>query len=64
VRRLQQHVYDEQPFIFLYSTAKKVIIHKRFGNQIITFERPNVVVNNLRLLSQSGSSVRQDGGHR
>lgn len=54
VMRLQKLVYDEQPYIFLYSTARKNIIHKRFGNQIMTFDKPGVILNNLRLLSLYG----------
>jgi len=55
--KLQEIVYNEQPFIFLYSTAKKNVIHKRFGNQYMTFERPNVILNNLRLLSLYGPAA-------
>lgn len=51
IKRLQKMVYDEQPFIFLYSPSKKVIMHKRFTNRFIAFERPNVILNNMRLLT-------------
>ncbi|HNA57446.1 MAG TPA: ABC transporter substrate-binding protein, partial [Chitinophagales bacterium] len=65
--RLQQEIYDQQPYIFLYSAARKNIIHKRFGNQIMTFDRPGVILNNLRLLSlygpQGGSTLKDDTMH-
>lgn len=54
VKRLQKIVYYEQPYIYLYSTARKNVMHKRFGNQIMTFERPGVILNNMRLLSLYG----------
>lgn len=59
IKRLQKMVYDEQPFIFLYAPSKKVIMHKRFSNRIITFERPNVVLNNMRLLSPKDLSAEK-----
>ncbi len=57
VKKLQKEIYDQQPYVFLYSAAKKNIIHKRFGNQYMTFDRPGVVLNNLRLLSLYGSET-------
>lgn len=57
-KRFQKEIYDQQPYIFLYSVNKKIVIHKRFGNQYMTFDRPNVVLNNLRLLTLYG---RADG---
>jgi len=50
-RELQQIIYHEQPLILLYSPPRKIVIHKRFGNAMMTFERPGVMLNNLRLLS-------------
>ena len=55
-RQFQQMVYDEQPYIFLYSTYRKVIIHKRWGNCIMTFDRPGYVLNNLML--QNGTIAK------
>jgi hypothetical protein len=55
VKRLQKIIYDEQPYIFMYAASRKIIIHKRFGNQYMTFDRPGVVLNNLRLLAKYGS---------
>ena len=58
-QKMQQIIYDEQPYIFMYSAYRKNIIHKRFGNQIMTFDRPGNILNNLRLIAlygaQSGS---------
>lgn len=56
-KRFQKMVYDEQPYIFLYSTYRKVVIHKRWGNQIMTAETPNMILNNLRLLAPVGTSM-------
>lgn len=51
VHRFQQMVYDEQPMIFLFSSVRRNVIHKRFGNVEMYFERPGILLNNLRLLS-------------
>ena len=51
MQHFQKILYDEQPYIFMYATARKIVIHKRFGNQYMTFDRPGVVLNDLKLLS-------------
>ena len=51
VKRLQTMIYDAQPYVFLYSAQRKNVIHKRFGNANMFFERPGVMLNNLKLLS-------------
>ena len=50
-KKFQKMVYDEQPYIFMYSSSRKTVIHKRFGNGDMYFERPGVMLNNLKLLS-------------
>ncbi|MCY7409481.1 MAG: ABC transporter substrate-binding protein, partial [Chitinophagales bacterium] len=55
-KRFQKIVYDQQPYVFLYSTYRKIALHKRWGNQIATAETPSVVVNNLKLLTATGST--------
>jgi peptide/nickel transport system substrate-binding protein len=50
VKRLQTLIYEEQPYVFLYSAQRKNVIHKRFGNADMFFERPGVLLNNLKLL--------------
>src|ERR1035437_2075907 len=53
VKRFQEMVYDEQPYIFLFAGLRRSIIHKRFGNQEMYFERPGVWLSNLKLLLNS-----------
>lgn len=53
VKRFQKMVYDEQPMIFLFSSMRRNIVHKRFGNVEIYFERPGLLVNNFQLLSST-----------
>lgn len=60
VKRLQKIIYDEQPVIFLYSPSKKVIMHKRFTNRYVAFERPNVLLNNMRLLSPADLTKKEE----
>lgn len=47
VKRLQRIIYEEQPYVFLYSAQRKNVIHKRFNNANMFFERPGVMLNNL-----------------
>jgi peptide/nickel transport system substrate-binding protein len=56
-KRLQKMVYDEQPYIFLYSTYRKIAIHKRWGNQVMTAETPNLILNNLELLAPAATTM-------
>lgn len=49
IKELQAEVYDFQPYVFLYSTRRKVAIHKRFENRETYNERPGVLVNSFRL---------------
>ncbi len=52
--QLQQIIYDDQPFVFLYSNMRRNIIHRRFGNGMVFAERPGMLCNNMRLLSTTG----------
>lgn len=46
---LQEAVYDWQPYIFLYSVKRKVLVHRRFDNGRGYSERPGVYAGNLAL---------------
>lgn len=50
VKRLQAIIYEEQPYVFLYSAQRKNVIHKRFANANMFFERPGVMLNNLQVI--------------
>ena len=58
LKRFQAIVYDEQPYIFMFAGLRRNVIHKRFGNQEMYFERPGVWLSNLRLLSPSGNGMK------
>ena len=47
--KLQAKIYIDQPYVFLYSTKRKFAIHKRFENRGMYYERPGVLLNNLKL---------------
>ena len=51
VMRLQEIIYEEQPYVFTTSSTRRNVIHKRFGNADMYFERPGVIINNFKLLS-------------
>ena len=46
--KLQARIYEDQPYVFLYSTQRKFAIHKRFENRGMFFERPGVMLQNLK----------------
>ena len=56
VKRLQQKIYDDQPYVFLFASVQRNVIHKRFGNADMYFERPGILLNNLRLLSTNSAT--------
>ncbi|REK49612.1 MAG: hypothetical protein DWQ48_07395 [Bacteroidetes bacterium] len=53
VHRLQEIIIDEQPAVFLYTSLRRNIVHKRFGNVKLYADRPGILLNDLRLLSVS-----------
>jgi peptide/nickel transport system substrate-binding protein len=50
-KRLQKMVYDDQPYVFLFSSVRKLVVHKRFDNGDFYFERPGMFLSNLRLMA-------------
>ena len=59
LEKFQQLVYDDQPYIFLFSSQRRNIMHKRFGNQEMYFERPGNWLSNLKLLSNQGTMAKE-----
>jgi len=57
-KRLQAIVYEEQPYVFLYAPQRKIVVHKRFDNGDMYFEKPGLLLNNLRLLESGGVSAK------
>ncbi|MBO72022.1 MAG: hypothetical protein CMD35_00255, partial [Flavobacteriales bacterium] len=45
----QKRLYDEQPYIFLLSPQKTLVIHKRFENAKGYMESPSILINTLKL---------------
>ena len=56
--KLQAKIYRDQPYIFLYSTKRKFAIHKRFENRGMYYERPGVMLQNLKLLDSFSSTIK------
>lgn len=55
-RKLQAMIYEEQPYVFMFASTRRNVIHKRFGNADMYFERPGVIINNLKLLTSASSA--------
>ena len=60
VRQLEKMIYDSMPYVFLYSPYRKIIIHQRWGNAIMTSEFPNLIAENLKLISGGASAQPAD----
>lgn len=58
--KLQTEIYNQQPYIFLYASLRRNVIHKRFANQMIFSERPGVLENMLRLMSINNGITLED----
>lgn len=55
VKHLQEIIYEEQPYIFLFQGTTKIAVHKRFGNITIYKEKPYFLVHHWNLLPTSGT---------
>lgn len=60
-KKLQAMIYDDQPFVFLYTSLKRNVIHKRFANRMLFADRPGILINPLRLLSINPVITLQNG---
>lgn len=48
-RSFQKRLYDDQPYVFLFSPKKTIVIHKRFENTVGYMEDPSILINTLKL---------------
>lgn len=48
-KALQERIYNDQPYVFLYSPIKGIAVHNRFENIEAFMERPGVFLNALKL---------------
>lgn len=48
-KRFQQMIYDDQPYIFLFSSVRRIAIHKRFGEQEMYYDRQAILLNQFQL---------------
>lgn len=59
-KRFQQLVYDDQPYIFLFSSVRRIAIHKRFGKQEMYYDRQAVLLNHFQLAGSSAKTSAID----
>ena len=57
---LQAKIYEDQPYVFMYSPKRKIVIHKRFDNANTYFEKPGFVLHNFTGLNMTGSLYEVD----
>ena len=48
IKNLQARVYQQQPYVFLYSKKRGIAIHRRFDEAGMYRERPGVILNNFQ----------------
>ena len=48
-KRFQQKVVDEQPYIFLFASMRRIACHKRWVNTYFFFDKPGLLLNTLHL---------------
>lgn len=58
--RLQQLIVEEQPYVFLFASSRTNVIHRRFGNADMYYEKPGVLLNNLKLLKPGLDPIAED----
>lgn len=46
---LQAKLYEDQPYVFMYSPKRKIVIHKRFDNANMYYEKPGFILHNFLL---------------
>lgn len=51
LNRLQHLIYEEQPYVFMYTPQRKVVAHRRFENTDFYNEKPCMQLSNFRLRS-------------
>ena len=60
VKRLQRMIYEDQPYVFLYTNLRRAILHKRFGNCEFYSERPGILLNHCKLIPPGGPVMKDD----
>jgi peptide/nickel transport system substrate-binding protein len=55
--QMQQAIYDEQPYIFLYGLVRRCVMHKRFADVEFYAERPGLLYNHVKLLSPTATNA-------
>jgi peptide/nickel transport system substrate-binding protein len=56
--KLQRKIYEEQPMVFLFCSTRRNVIHKRFGNAEMYFERPGIQLNQLKLRKNNTTAAK------
>lgn len=52
VKKMQEIIYAEQPYVFLFLQTKRIICHKKYNNPMFYNSTPAILLNKLRLKKQ------------
>jgi len=55
--QMQQAIYDQQPYIFMYGLVRRCVMHKRFSDVEFYAERPGLLYNHVKLLSPTATNA-------
>ncbi len=53
---LQRMIYEDQPYVFLYTVKRKIAMHNRFTNPGMYADKPGVMLNAMQLIMPDGNS--------
>lgn len=57
--RVQEIIFEEQPYVFLHAPKERISIHKRFTNTQISVNRPGYDVNSFTLVPMENTATPQ-----
>lgn len=52
VKKMQEIIYEEQPYVFLFLQTKRIICHKKYIKPVFHNSTPAILLNKLRLKSK------------
>lgn len=59
MKKLQRRVYQQQPYVFLFSKKRGIAVHRRFDSVGMYPERPGLILNNLQPTAPPGQLSAQ-----
>jgi peptide/nickel transport system substrate-binding protein len=58
--RFQKMVYDDQPYVFIFTSTRRVCYNKKYGQQETYYDKPGLLLNYLKLGGSSSSLTTEN----